>query len=141
MAMDIFKGWPLDGALNDNAKPKALAGIVAGMFIKKDANGELIKATGAANEKTYFALENQSDYPVTAADKMAYIVSNAIVLSDQYDTTETYGYDTRLMVDSGNPGKLKPHGGGSEPLVGFSDGKITRDDVVYLKIKLGDALV
>lgn len=140
MAMDIFGGWPLDGALHGNAKPKAAEAIVAGMFIKKDANGELIKADGTTGEKVYFALENQSDYPVIEADKMAYIVANAIVLTDQYDTGETYGYDTTLMVDSGNPGKVKPHGGGAQPVIGFSDGKVIRDGIVYLKIKLGAAL-
>ena len=141
MAMDIFKGWPLDGALNDNAKPKDAEGIIAGMFIKKDANGELIKATGAAGEKAYFALENQSDYPVAAAGKMAYIVGNAIVLTDQYDGAGAYGYGTELMVDSGNPGKIKVHGGGAEPVIGFSDGKITRDEIEYVKVRLGNALV
>ena len=50
MAMDIFKGWPLDGALNDNAKPKDGEGIIAGMAIKKDANGELVKADHPAHE-------------------------------------------------------------------------------------------
>ena len=140
MAMDIFGGWPLDGALHGNAKPKASEGIVAGMFVKKDANGELVKADGTAGEKAFFALENQSDYPVIEANKMAYIIANALVLTDQYDTGEVYGYDTNLMADSGNPGKVKPHGGGAQPVVGFSDGKVTRDGIEYLKIKLGEAL-
>ena len=135
MSMDIYKGWPLDGAINDNAKPKDAENIVAGMIIKKDANGELIKATGASDEREFFALENQQDYVVSQGKSMAYIVKNAIVLTDQYDTSKTYSFGTPVKVDSGNPGKLTPWTGGDpEPIFGYADGKVTRDSVEYLKV-------
>jgi hypothetical protein len=133
MAMDLYKGWPFDGALNDNAKPKASEGIVAGMFIKKDANGELIKATGAAGEQVYFALEDQDAFPVEAADKMAYIVGNAIVLTDQYTATGII-QGSELEVDSGNPGKIKLQASGD--IIGWADGTVVRDELTLLKVKL-----
>jgi len=132
--MDLYKGWPFEGAINDNAVPKTGAGIDAGMAIKKDVNGELIKADGTAGEKAYFALDSQlTDLVVTGARSLAYIVGNAIVLTDQYDTTKVYGYGTEIMVDAGNPGKFTPWLAGS-PVFGHSDGFVTRDEVTYLKI-------
>ena len=133
--MDIYKGWPLDGAINDNAKPKDGEDVIAGMVITKDANGELVKAVGAANEIEFFALENQQDFVVSQAKSMAYIVKNAIVLTDQYDTSKVYAYGIPVKVDSTNPGKLTPWtSGDTEPIFGYSDGKVTRDSVEYLKV-------
>jgi len=53
---DIYKGWPYDGAINDNGTPKNDEGIKAGMFITKDSNGLLIKALGEANEAVFVAI-------------------------------------------------------------------------------------
>ena len=136
MAMDTYDGWPLDGALTDNAEPKAAEAIIAGMMIKKDATSKMIKATGAANERAYFALEDQSDFAVVGAKKMAFITKNAVMLTDQFDTGGTYTPGTRLMVDSGNAGKLKVYGGGAEPVIGHADGLKTRDEISYLKVVL-----
>lgn len=135
MAMDIYKGWPLDGSLNDNAKPKDAEGIVAGMAIKKDANGELVKADSTASEKAFFALESQSDFVIDGAKKMAYVIGNAVVLTDQYDITETYEYGTDVMADSGDPGKLTPWITPA-PKYGYTDGFVERDGITYLKVIL-----
>ena len=138
MAMDIYKGWPFDGALNDNAKPKLDEGIIAGMAIKKDTNGELIKADGTPGENAFFALENQADYSVQAAGKMAYIVSNAIVLTDQYDNLVEYPYQAPVQADPANPGKFKPwvtaDPDPDPPIYAKADGFVTRDDIQYLKL-------
>ena len=137
MAMDTFKGWPLDGALTLNLKPKDGEDIVAGMFVYKDTNGELVKGVGAAGERAYFALENQDDYAVIGAQKMAVVTHNAIMLTDQYDAGGSYDYKTPLEVDSANPGKVKPHTGGGAPVVAYADGFETRDDIEYLKVHIG----
>ena len=135
MAMDTFKCWPLDGAINDNAVPYNYTDIVAGMFVKKDSQGKLVLADGTAGERAYFALENATDLAVKGAKKMAYVIQNAIMLTDQYDTGETYGYNTPLKVDSGDPGKLTPWVAmDTEPIVAYADGTVTRDSVEYLKI-------
>jgi hypothetical protein len=143
MAMDVIKGWPLDGALNRNAKPKDGAGIVAGMFVKKDAVGELLKADGVAGEVAYFSLENQSDYSVIGADSLAYVVGNAMMGTDQYDSTKVYGYNTPVMVDNANPGKVTPWvaatpGPGDSPVVATTDGFVTRDGIDYLILLIPD---
>ena len=135
MAMDTYDGWPLGGSLNDNFVPKAGEAIIAGMFVKRDAQGELVKADATTGEKAFFALENQSDNAVIEAKKMAVITHNATMLTDQFQA-DTYGYDTDLMVDNANPGTVKPHGGGAQPIVGHSDGYLTRDGITYLKIIL-----
>ena len=138
MAMDIYKGWPLDGSLNDNAQPLAGEVIIAGMAIKKDANGLLIKALGAAGEKAFFALENQADFAVVGAKKMAYIVGNAIVLTDQYIAAGITGYGQELEVSTValEAGKLRLRTTG--PLYGWHDGTVVRDGVTYLKVKLAE---
>ena len=55
---------------------------------------------------------------------MAYIVKNAIILTDQYDTTQTYPIGTKLGI-SGTAGIIAPHTTGPE--VGICDGFIERD--------------
>ena len=135
MAMDTYKGWPLDGALNDNIEPLDGAGIIAGMAVKKDAAGKLIKADGTAGEQAFFSLEDQEDYAVVGAKKMAVVVSNAIMLTDQFDAGGVYGFDTDIQVDAAaNAGKFKPHTGGGAPVFAKSDGKVTRDGKEYLKL-------
>lgn len=138
MAFDIFRGWPFDGALTDNLAPKDGENIIAGMIVKRETPstaGLLIKATGAADEVGYMAIQNQSDYDVRFSGKMPVMVKNAIVLTDQYVTTDTYQYGSKLQVGSaGDAGKLKLHTGGAAPVWGWADGIVIRDSISYLKV-------
>lgn len=136
MTMEIFKGWPYGGAIDNNGKPKASEDIVAGMFVKRNpADNEWIKATGAAGEHAEFALQDQSDYDVIAAQKLPTIMQNALVGTDQY-TPGTYAINADLEVDSANHGKVKIHAGGSAPVVAVSKGIVDRDGISFLKMQL-----
>lgn len=135
MAFDIYKGWPFDGAINDTAKPDSAAAIVAGMFIKKNPGGELIKADGTANEAAFFALQDQASYNVVFSQQLPYIVKNAIVLTDQY-VTFSYTIGERLQVSAISPGKVSNHLGAGAPVIGYYDGTVRRDGVDYIKIIL-----
>jgi hypothetical protein len=135
---DIWKGWPYDGALNDNAEPLAGEDIIAGMAIAKDANGKLIKAVGT-EPKVFWAIENQDAPPVQFAGVMPYIVSNAIILTDQYDATADYTVRKHIMVDRGmgREGKLVPwDADAAKPVVGHHDGFVERDGYTYLKLQI-----
>lgn len=131
MAMDIYKGWPFDGAINDNAPPKSGEGIVAGMAVKKDSNGELVKANGAVGEKAFFAMNDQASLDVVHSKSLPYIVSNAIVLTDQY-IAASYTTGQGLEVSSASPGSLKALG--TAPLFGYFDGFVTRDGIDFMKV-------
>jgi len=97
MAIDTYKGWPYKGTLDDTATPKDGEDIKAGMVITKDSTGQLIKATQSST-MIFWALENQNDKAVIGAQRMAYIVKNAIILTDQYDATQTYPIGTKLGI-------------------------------------------
>lgn len=135
MAMNVTKNWPLGGALEDSAKPKAGEGIIAGMAVKKDAAGELVKATGAAKEQAFFALDSQESYDVIESDRIPYIIGNAQVQTDQY-LADTYlpGDELAVSTVGGEEGLLKKHTGGGEPTYGWVDGVETVDGVVMLTI-------
>lgn len=138
MAFDIYRGWPFDGALTDNIAPKDGENIIAGMIVKRETPstaGQLIKATGAADEVAYMAIQNQTDYDVRFSGKMPVIVKNAIVLTDQYVTGDPYQFGSKLQVASGgDAGKLRVHTGGAAPVWGWADGFVVRDSVTFLKV-------
>jgi len=135
MAFNVKKGWPLGGALEDSAKPKAGEGIVAGMAIKKDSSGELVKATGAALEVSYMALDNQDAFDVVEADKLPYILGNAIVQTDQF-VAGAYAVNDALQVSTvgAEAGKLVVHTGGTAPTWGWVDELVTVDGVSMLSV-------
>lgn len=135
---DIYKGWPFDGAINDNAEPLAGQDIIAGMAIAKDANGKLIKAVGT-EPRVFWCIENQDAPPVQFAGVMPYIVGNAIILTDQYDTTADYTVRPQLMVDRGmgKAGKLIAWDADvAKPVVGYHDGFLERDGYTYIKVQI-----
>jgi hypothetical protein len=136
---DIWKGWPYDGAINDNAEPLAGQAIEAGMAITKDVNGKLIKATGA-EPTVYWAVEDQDAPPVVMAGVMPYIVKNAIILTDQYSALGTYDLTApQLMVDAGTPGTVIDWDSNpAHAIVGYYEGTVERDSVTYMKIRTAD---
>lgn len=135
MAWDIVKGWPYDGALNDNAVPKDAENIIAGMAVKKHTDGELIKAVGAANERAFVAIANQAALDVTFSKSMPYVWGNMIYLTDQY-VAQNYVMGENLEVSPGNPGKLQKYTAGVPPIFGVYDGQVTRDGINYIKVVL-----
>lgn len=131
MAFDILDGWPNDGALTDNVKPKAGEDIIEGMIVQKDAAQELVKADGTTGN-VWWAVQNQSDSDVKAADKMPVILSGAILLTDRF---EPGAYNGQLSLEvSATPGFVAPLAGGTQIEGVYSDGKLTRDGIEYLKV-------
>lgn len=133
MAFDTFDGWPIDGALTDNVKPKDGEEIIAGMAVKKDATGELVKADASAGERVFWAVQDQDDADVEAAGKMPTILTNAVILTDQFEAG-AYAGNAKLEVSGTTPGVVAELGGGTEIDGVFTDGKITRDGIEYLKV-------
>lgn len=109
MAFNVKKGWPFAHPFEHSGAPKVGEAIVAGMAIKRDANGELVKAAGAAKEVSFMALNNQSDFSVQEANSLPFLIGNAVVMTDQY-AVDVYAPGDELIVDSANPGKLKKRG-------------------------------
>lgn len=138
MAMNVVKGWPLGGALDHNVAPTVGAGIVAGMFVKRDSStGKLVKATGAAKEVAMFALDSQSDYDVIAADRIACIVSGAMVETDQFVAdTYTPGEEMEVSTAGGESGKVRTKTAATAPTVAWVDSLSTVDGVPMLRLIL-----
>ena len=134
MAWDIHKGWPYDGAITDFAKIKTDEGLIEGMFATKNASNELIKAIGADDEKAFFIIDDQTRDDVISANCLGYIVSNAIVFTDQFKATDVYTLGDKLQVDSVVNGTIKKHTGGTAPVVATYDGTEERKDVEMIKI-------
>lgn len=138
MAWDTYKGWPCDGAINDNAKPSDGAGIVAGMAVKYDANGELVKADGTQYERAFLAVANQSDPDVGFSQVLPFIKKNAIIFTDQF-INAVFTMNQNLEVASGgNAGKFQEHAGGNAPIVGYYEGREDRNGVEMIKITLAE---
>jgi hypothetical protein len=135
MAMNVTKNWPLGGALEDSAKPKTGEDIIAGMAVKKDAAGELVKADGSSKEQAYFALDSQDAYDVIEADRIPYILGNAQVQTDQY-LADAYAPGDELQVSATvtEEGLLKKHLGAGAPTYGWVDAVETVDGIVMLTI-------
>ena len=135
MAMNVTKNWPLGGALEDSAKPKDLEGIIAGMAVKKDASGELIKAVGAVKEQAYFALDSQDAFDVIESKRIPYILGNAQVQTDQF-VAGAYvpGDELQVSVTGGEEGLVKVHLGAGAPTYGWVDAVEVVDGVTMLTI-------
>ena len=138
MAMNVVKGWPIGGALDHNVAPTAGEGIVAGMFVKRDATtGKLVKADGSAKEVAMFALDDQDAFDVVEADKIPVLISNAMVETDQF-IAGSYAPGDELEVSSagGEEGKLREHTGGGSPTVGWVDELVTVDGIPMIRLIL-----
>jgi len=133
VAFDTFYGWPNDGSLNDNAQPKDGESIVAGMAVKKDADGLLVKADGTAGENVWWAVNDQSAFDVESSASLPIIAKNAIILTDQFEAGD-YTENKKVQVSTTSPGLVAPVAAGI--VVGTSDGRINRDGIEYLKIIL-----
>jgi len=144
MAMQIYSGWPYDGAITDNAEPTASEGILAGMAIKKDSTtGKLVLADGTVGEVSFFALKDQDDTDVVFSKSLPYIVKNATVYTDQY-VADTYSINDPICVSTGighaEDGLYRKYVDGVDtaPVVGYYDGSRTFDSVVFIKIRFKD---
>ena len=133
MAFNVKKNWPLGGALEDSAKPKDGEGLVSGMFVKKDANGELVKADGSADEVAFMLVDNQDAFDVVESQRVPYIIGNAIVQTDQYEV-DTYVPGDKLEVSAATPGKVRKATGGGAPTIGWVDGLETIEGLAMLTI-------
>lgn len=136
MTMDVFEGWPIGSAVKGYGTPKEDEEIIEGMFVKFNEDGELIKADATPGEKAFFSLDSQANQ---GSNKIGIIKGNAVIGTDQYDTGESYPMETDLMVDAGNPGKITPWVAATPPaedppVVGWSEGIVTRDGTDFLKI-------
>lgn len=141
MAMNVTKGWPLGGALEDSAKPKAGEDIIAGMAVKKDSSGELVKADGTAKEQAYMALDSQDAFDVVEALRLPYIIGNAQIQTDQF-VAGSYSVGDELQVSEtgGEEGLVKVHTGGTAPTYGWVDKVETVDGVTMLTINKPDPM-
>jgi len=138
MAMNVVKGWPLGGALDHNVAPTAGEGIVAGMFVKRDATtGKLVKADATVKEVAMFALDDQGAFDVIEADKIPVLIMNALVETDQF-IAGAYAPGDELQVSEvgGEEGKLKKHLGAGAPTVGWLDDVVTVDGIPMLRLIL-----
>jgi hypothetical protein len=138
MAMNVVKGWPLGGALDHNVAPTAGAGIVSGMFVKRDSvTGKLVKATGAVKEVAMFALDDQSAKDVAEADKIPLLIMNAIVETDQFIAgVYTYGDELEVSPVLAENGKIRKKVVAAAPTVGWVDDIVTVDGIPMLRLIL-----
>jgi hypothetical protein len=138
MAWDIYKGWPYDGAINDNAKAKDGEGIIAGMAVKYDANGEMVKADGTQHERAFLAVANQDDPDVVFAQKLPFVKKNATIFTDQF-IDAAFTMNQNLEIASGaNVGKFQEHAAGVAPIVGYYEGREDRNGIEMIKITLAE---
>jgi hypothetical protein len=138
MAWDISKGWPYDGSIDDNAKPKDAEGIVSGMAIKYDVNGEMVKADGTQYERAFLAVANQADPDVGYAGKIPFIKRNATIFTDQFINANFSMNQNLEVAAGGNAGKFQEHAAGNAPIVGYYEGKEHRNGIEMIKIALAE---
>lgn len=133
MAGNVKKGWPLGCALEDSATFTDGAAIVAGMAVKKDAStGKLVKATGAAKEVAFHALDRQAASDVETSGKLPYIIGNAICTTDQF-VAGTYTPGDELIVKglvTGAEGKVKERSGATGEAAAPTYGWFDRFEVI-----------
>lgn len=104
--INVLRGWPGNEStsLTWNATPKAAEGILSGMVICLDTNGQWIKATYAlANNKlVYWATADQSDTDVISSGKLLglSVAGNYEIQTAYFDPLQTYAENTPLKVDT-----------------------------------------
>ena len=134
MAFNVKKGWPpKDAAIEDSVKPKLSEAIIAGMLVKIDSNGELVKSDGTADEIALFALDSQAARDVQEADKLPVLYGPAIVQTDQFIAGSYVKGATNLEVDATQKGYVKVHSGGAAPKVGRFLRTVTVDGVSMIE--------
>lgn len=127
MAMNVARGWPFEGAIQENYAPTTGEGIVAGMAVKLDpVTNKLVKADGTQKEVAFFALDDQAASDVRGADKLPVLVGNCTVQTDQY-VAGVYAANTEVQISTvaGQEGQIIPHAGGTAPTYGWVTGNVT----------------
>lgn len=106
---------------------KANEAVVAGMLVRIDSNGDIIKgvASQGVADTLGFAINNQTDGDVIESGKIGYIMldGNSVIETDQTDTTinaSNYPIGTRLAGDT-TTGKVKAWASGDR-VVGYVEG-------------------
>ena len=138
MAFNVVKGRPIGGALDHNVAPTAGEGIVAGMFVKRDATtGKLVKADGSAKEVAMFVLDDQGAFDVQEADSLPVLIMNALVETDQFIAgVFAPGDELQVSVTGGEEGKIKKHLLAGAPTVGWVDDTVTVDGIPMIRLIL-----
>jgi len=133
MSMNVLKGWPLGVALEMSYPPADGEAIVAGMAVKLNVAGELIKATGAAKEVASMALDAQSAFDVVESGKLAVLIGNAMIQTDQF-VAGAYPIGTELEVSAVAPGLVRVKTVATAPTYGWVQGTAVVDGVTMLTI-------
>ena len=140
MAIDYLKGYPWN-CISHQATLKSDEEISAGMLIKVNSSGQAVRCDGTAGEASYFAKEDDTAKDVIFTKKLPYVMSNVVVLTDQFDgaiSSYTEG-DNLAAGDTLLTGQVVIHPGtGTKPIIGKYVGTRTRNSVVYMAVSKFD---
>ncbi len=146
MGFNVVKGWPIGEALEDSSIPFPGVTIESGMFLKKvphptvsgqSAVRPVDIAGGDDNTNTnlvMFSVDRSAAFDVIDANRIPYIVGNAIVETDQLEAGATFtaaDVGDPVYVSDAEPGKLTntDPGGADTIIVGYFDGLTTLEDI------------
>ena len=143
MAIDYLKGYPWD-CISHQGKLKPDENILAGMVVKENASGEVVRCDGTAGEQSFFAKENDTAKDVIFVKKLPYVMTNVVVLTDQY-----YDNDGAITINKGDNlaagdtaytglAILHPGGASTKPVIGKFQGFYLRDGINYMAISKFD---
>ena len=130
---DTYKNYP-EKSLSMNFPVKTGEGVVAGMAVKLDSNGQLVKCDGTAGELVMVATKSQTDHWVEDGGKIECLMGNAAFCTDKFISTSlTPG--CRVQVDSANPGYFEVYAASDK--VGRYLETVTRNSTSMAVIVLG----
>ena len=120
---DSIKGFPYRD-IRTQYVGKTDEGIEAGHMVALDENGELVLASGGANEYAMVAMNNQPTFLCEQGGKIAVLQENSVFATDKYKSGVTYtvGGKLQVSVTGGEEGLLIPHAGAGAPVVGRYEG-------------------
>ncbi len=104
--LNVLRGWPGNEStsLTHSAKPKASEGILSGMVITLDTNGEWIKATAVLsnNKVVYWATADQSDTDVVSSGRLVglSVLGKYELQTPYFKADDVYATDSWLKVHS-----------------------------------------
>lgn len=104
---DTVQNYP-HYSLHSNYVPKLNEGIVAGMAVALDSNGQVVKASGAPNEYAMVATMDQATGFLENGNSVNCLKENATFWTTMY-LPDTYTPHLRLQIDGTSKGYFKPY--------------------------------
>lgn len=134
---DIIKGFPYRD-IRGQYVGRTDEDIEAGHMVAVDENGELVLASGGANEYAVVAMNDQPTFLCEQGGKIAVLKENAEFATDKYKSGVSYTPDCKLQVSvtEGEEGLLTIHAGEGAPVIGRYLGTVSVFGTTLIKVNL-----